>query len=122
MFIYLPCGVGQLCFPPNKVPSHSRECHSCYWYKGLLGADCIRHPVLTLLFQGGGVCMENTIASTTTLVRFLPTTQSHHLHLLVAKWHKTRGINEKISLMKTPYSHYPTLLSSECIFSEENPF
>lgn len=70
----------------------------------------------------GGVCVENTIASTTTLVRFLPTTQSHHLHLLVAKWHKTKGINEKISLMKAPYSHYPTLLSSECIFSEENPF
>lgn len=120
MFIHLPWGVGQLCFPPNKVPSHCRESHSCYWHKGLMGADCIRQPVLTLLFHGGG--KHNSISLPPLWRDSSRPQKSHHLHLPVAKWHKTKGIKEKLSLRKTPYSHFPTLLSSSCIFSEENLF
>lgn len=120
MFVHLPWGVGQLCFPPNKVPSHCRESHSCYWHKGLMGADCIRQPVLTLLFHGGG--KHNSISLQPLWWDSSRPQKSHHLHLPVAKWHKTKGIKEKLSLRKTPYSHFPTLLSSSCIFSEENLF
>lgn len=76
--------------------------------------------VPSLLFHGGG--KHNSILSPATLVTFLLATESHHLHLPVNKWLKTKGIKEKISFMETPYFHFPTLLSSRCISSEENLF
>lgn len=77
-------------------------------------------PVLRPLFHGGG--KHNSILPTATLVRFLLTTENHRLHLPVAKWLTTKGIKEKIPLRETPSSHFPTLLSSRCSFSEENLF
>lgn len=101
----------------DKVLSHCRESHFCSWYKGLMREDCIRQSGLILLFHGGG---KHKSISTVTFVRFLPTTENHHLHLPVAKRHQKKGLKEKLhfyegSLVSFPYSHLS-------IFAGENLF
>lgn len=115
MFRPLPWGAVQLWFPSNKLLNHCGESFLLLaqrTHPSWLHNAASPHPA----FPRGWKTQKHF--STTAFVRFLLITENHHLHLSVPKWHKMK---EKLSFMKAPYSHFSTLISSRCIFSEENP-
>lgn len=91
------------------------ESHFCYWHKGLIRVDCIMQPVLTLLSHGGGKHKSISLQ----LLLWDSSWSQKTIIFIFQLQNGIKGMKETLSFMKTPYSHFPTLIS-RCLFSEEN--